>query len=197
MDVPVLFLEDAEGDICSFRAVRKVHKINRHKWKEQINAAYQNAGWMSPELVTIIDRMVNDCRVCQKFEWSIARPRVTLPKSTTFNEIVILNLKEFGSRYILWMVDSFMRFIQGKLIPNKKADTIIAALTDSWCMNVGFPKKGFFVDNGSKFANVKLNKLTSKLGLTVKFGLAYSPWSNGINERNLASADIMIKKLTP
>ena len=31
--------------------------------------------------------------------------------------------------------------------------------------------------------------------LTVKFGPAYSPWSNGLNERNHASADLTIKKL--
>ena len=27
-DVPVLFLEDARGELCSFWAVRKVHEIN-------------------------------------------------------------------------------------------------------------------------------------------------------------------------
>ena len=27
-DVPILFLEDVQGDLCSFRAVRKVHKID-------------------------------------------------------------------------------------------------------------------------------------------------------------------------
>ena len=71
-------------------------------------AAYRNAGWMSPELVSVIDRVVNDCRVCQKFQKSIARPRVTLPKSTSFNEIVALDLKELGSKYVFWMVDSFI-----------------------------------------------------------------------------------------
>ena len=91
------------------------------------------------------------------------------------------------------MIDSFTRFIQGKLIPNKKADTIIQALTDSWCMNVGFPSQGFFADNGGEFANIKLDELTSKLGLTVKFGPSYSLWSNHLNERNHASADITIK----
>ena len=53
----------------------------------------------------------------------------------------------------------------------------------------------FFADNSKEFSNIKLDKLTSKLGLTVKFGLAYSPWSNGLNERNHASADLTIKKL--
>ena len=139
--------------------------------------------------------MVNDCKVCQKFSKSVARPRVTLPESRLFNEVVTLDLKEFGNKPILWMIDSFTRFIQGKLITNKKADTIITALTDSWCMNVGFPSQGFFADNSCEFANIKLDELTSKLGLTVKFGPSYSPWYNSLNEQNHASADVTIKKL--
>ena len=130
---------------------------------------------MSSELRNTIHRVVNNCKVCQKFTKSVARPRIALPKSWSFNKVVTLDLKEFGTKYILWMIDSLTRFIQGKLIPNKKADTIIQALTDSWCMNVGFPSQGFFADNGGKFANIKLDKLTSKLGLTVKFGPSYSP----------------------
>ena len=52
-----------------------------------------------------------------------------------------------------------------------------------------------FADNRREFANIQMDELTSKLGITVKFGPAYSPWSNGINERNHASADLTIKKL--
>ena len=35
----------------------------------------------------------------------------------------------------------------------------------------------------------------SKLGISIKYGPAYSPWLNGINERNHASCDLTIKKL--
>ena len=62
-------------------------------------------------------------------------------------------------------------------------------------MSVGFPSQGFFADNGGEFANIKLDELTSKLRLTVRFGPSYSPWSNGLNEQNHASADMTIKKL--
>ena len=62
-------------------------------------------------------------------------------------------------------------------------------------MNVGFLTHGFYADNGGEFSNIKLDDLRSKLGLTVKFGPTYSPWSNGLNERNHASADQTIKKL--
>ena len=62
-------------------------------------------------------------------------------------------------------------------------------------MNIGFSTHGFYADNGGEFSNIKLDELTSKFGLTVNFGPAYSPWSNGLNERNHASADQTIKKL--
>ena len=126
---------------------------------------------------------------------SIAQLCVTLPKTTSFNEVVTLDLKEFGTKYVLWMIDSFSRFMVGRLLTNKRADTIVQVIMDSWCMNVGFPSHGFFADNGGEFSNIKLDELTSKLGLTVKFGPAYFPWSNGLNERNHASADLTIKKL--
>ena len=53
-ELGVLFLEDKEGEICSFKAVRKVHEVNHHKQKDQLIAVYRNAGWMSPELRNII-----------------------------------------------------------------------------------------------------------------------------------------------
>ena len=69
-DIPIMFLEDAREDLCSFRAVRKVHEINQHKSKEQLIAEYNNTGWMSLELVTI-NGVVNDCMVCKNFQKSI------------------------------------------------------------------------------------------------------------------------------
>ena len=79
-DSGVLFMEDEKGDLCSFKSVRKVHKVNHHKRKEQLMAAYRNAGWMSPELANIITHMVNDCKVCQKFQRLVARLRVHFQK---------------------------------------------------------------------------------------------------------------------
>ena len=43
-DVGVLFMKDKKGDLCSFKAVKKVHEVNRHKGKEQLLLAYINAG---------------------------------------------------------------------------------------------------------------------------------------------------------
>ena len=74
--------------MCPLKAVRKVHEVNCHRRKEQLIAAYRNPGWISPELANIINHVVNDLLVCQKFEKSVARPRAFLPKATSFNKIV-------------------------------------------------------------------------------------------------------------
>ena len=70
-DLCLLFVEDKKGKLCSFKAVKKVHEINRHKGRNQLVQAYRTAGWMSPELTSLIERVLNDCKVCQKFKTSI------------------------------------------------------------------------------------------------------------------------------
>ena len=40
-----------------------------------------------------------------------------------------------------------------------------------------------------------MEEFVSKLGIKIEFSLSYSPWSNGLNERNHYSADIVVKKL--
>ena len=70
------------------QGVRKVHELNRHKRMEHMISAYRNAGWMSLILVVTVNHVVNDCKVCQKYEKSMARLRITLPKATSFNKVV-------------------------------------------------------------------------------------------------------------
>ena len=67
-DSGVLLVEAEKKDLCFFKSVRKVHEVNRHKGKEQLMAAYRNARWMSPEMVNVINRVIDDCKVCQKFQ---------------------------------------------------------------------------------------------------------------------------------
>ncbi len=69
------------------------------------------------------------------------------------------------------------------------------AIEECWNLPFGIPTLGYYADNGREFKNVKMDKLVSKLGISISYGPAYSPWSNGINERNHAACDLTIKKL--
>ena len=100
-------------------------------------------------------------------------------------EIIIRAEKkfQFGSKNVLWMVDTFTRFIQGKVLKNKEALTVVDALNEAWNWRVGFPSRGFWADNGGEFQNGEMEEFTSEVGFSIKFGPSYSPWSNRMNER--------------
>merc|ERR1712082_364478 len=146
-------------------------------------------------MVKLIRQVVKDCKICQKFGRSMVRPKVALPRAIYFNEIVMLDLKQFGNKYVLWCIDAFTRFVQGKLLNNKKAETIVNAINESWNLAFGIPGTGYYAYNGTEFKNIKMDELVSKLGISISCGPAYSPWSNGIKERNHTSCDLTIKKL--
>jgi transposase InsO family protein len=120
---------------------------------------------------------------------------VALPKVADFSEIITLDLKQFGEIYVLWMICSFTRFCQGVVLKDKTALSIVEAINSGWNWRFGFPSVGFWADNGSEFLNHELNEYASKFGFVVNFGPTYSPWSNGINERNHYSADVTVKKI--
>ena len=179
----------------TFKAIRKVHEVTSHKSAEQLLQHYRRANLIGPNTVNLIKQIVRDCKICQKFGRSMVKPKIALPNARSFNEIVTLDLKQFGNNYVLWCIDSFTRFIQGKLLRNKKAETVLNAINECWNLPFGIPAVGFYADNGTEFKNVNMDKLISKLVISISYGLAYSPWSNSINERNHASCNLTIKKL--
>ena len=86
-----------------------------------------------------------------------------------------MDLKSFRSRYVLWIIDSFNRFVEGKVILNKRADTLVSAVTDMWIICFGIPSVEFYAENGKEFVNVKMDELTKSLGVSIQLGQAYSP----------------------
>merc|ERR1712240_366210 len=190
-----IFFTEENVDMNTFKAIRKVHEVTNHKSAEKLIISYRNAEIIGPYTVKTIRQVVKDCKICQKFGRSIVRPKVALPRAASFNEIVTLDLKQFGNKYVLWCIDACTRFIQGKLLRNKKAETILNAINECWNLAFGIPGIGYYADNRTEFKNVKMDELVSKLGISISYSPAYSPWSNGINERNHASCDMTIKKL--
>merc|ERR1712240_658077 len=89
----------------------------------------------------------------------------------------------------------FSRFVQGKLLNNKKAEMIVNAINESCNLAFGIPETGYYADNRTEFKDIKMDELVSKLGISISYGPAYSPWSKRINERNHALCDLTIKEL--
>ena len=69
------------------------------------------------------------------------------------------------------------------------------ALNREWCLRYGYPMVGFWSNNGGEFRNSKMEEFVNKLGIKIKFTPAFSPWSNGVNERNHYNCDVIVRKI--
>ena len=126
----ILYAKGKEEPLDSYRAIMQVNEVTNHKSGEQLVAIYRNAGLMGPEIVKRIRSVVIDCKVCQKFGKSMVKPKIAMPKAGSFNEVVTLDLKQFGDKYVLWCIDAFTRFVQGKLLRNKKGKTVVETINE-------------------------------------------------------------------
>ena len=126
------FLESGEvKNARTYQGVKKTHETTNHKSENGLIHAYKNAELLTAEARKNIKEVVSNCKVCVKFRKSLVKPKVALPKVTDFNEVVTLDLKQMGNNYILWIIDSLTRLIQGKVIGNKRAETIIESLDEA------------------------------------------------------------------
>ena len=101
-----------EDEVCSDKAIRKIHKILNHKSKEQMHYAYRNAGKLNEETRKEIDEVVDKCDICKKNVCSKPKPTAPIPKSTDFKSTVSIGLKIVGDKYLLCMVCTCTRFIK-------------------------------------------------------------------------------------
>ena len=111
-----------------------------------------------------------------------------------FNSIVAIDLKIAGDKYILWIICACTRFIQGRVLNDRKPEIIGKVLHRGWCLSYGYPTVGFWSDNGGDLRNSKMEVFVNKLGIKIKFTAVVSPSSNGDFERNHYNCDVIVKK---
>ena len=116
--------------------------------------------------------------------------------ATEFNEVVAMDLKIWRPGvYLLHLIDMATRFSLASVIYNKRPETIINQVMMMWIGNgMGTPKK-FLADNGGEFANAHYRDMCENLNIEIANTAAYSPWQNGLCERNHAVVDDCVSKM--
>ena len=173
---------------------KKVHEHTGHKQSENMAKILKGSEVGEKK---IIDEVIKRCKICQKSQKGQDVPKVSTFKPKTFNEIVTVDLKiniKKGS-HILWMIDPFSRFARGVEVKSKTSTEVIQAIENEWFYVIGCPTTGIWGDNGTEFLNSDMEDLCRKWDITFRTGPPYSPWSNGINERNHHSCDIVVNRL--
>ena len=98
-------------------------------------------------------------------------------------------------RVILYIIDTFSRFTQGYIIPDKTPDSVISPLLTEWIHKMFGSPDNILTDNGGEFHNYKMKDLCENYNIKLFTTGAHSPHQNGLNKRNRMSADITIEKL--
>ena len=134
---------------------------------------FAKAGRLQRKKKAALDLLEN-CKICRKLQKAPPRPKIGLPKVDNFNQIVGLDLKVFGNGdNILWLIDSFTKVIKGVYIKDKKVETIVNAIIDSWIVGQGFgpghPTKYFYSDNGGEFLKHISTRLQIKQNKYVRY----------------------------
>ena len=144
----------------AYQSIKKVHRSLGHPLSDKLISLYKNKGSLTPKVEKTIKKVCDQCNICKKRFRARSRPKVGLPKSTSVNQKVSIDLKNVSTlidkktdkRYVLYLNDEFSKFIRGTVIKNKEKERIIEAiLADSRIF--GFPRGGYHGDIGMVLAN--------------------------------------------
>ena len=92
----------------------------------------------------------------------------------------------------LHVVDEFSRFSAASLIANKSL--VAKSFLKNWVAIFGAPKK-VFTDNGGEFDSSIFHELCEKFNIKIQTTPLYSPWSNGVCERQNQTLTSMLLKI--
>ena len=177
------------------KMIKKLHRQFAHPTAQSLKAIMKNAEVFDDDCNTIIQEISSKCDVCKRFKKTPARPVVCMPMAKQFNDVVAMDLKKYGDIYFLHFIDLFTRFSKSKVIRRKTPKVIVNGVATEWIASGFGPPKKFLTDNGGEFDNPEYRELAEQFNVEVCATAAYSPWSNGICERNHYVVDTCVQKM--
>ena len=188
------------ADDLSYEELKKLHHLCGHSGNKRLEKLLNNAGKLTKDVKENLSKIHLSCDSCQKNQKRKPRPKFSLPRTDRFNQIVTIDLKEYDKndprrRYICYLIDMHTRLVAAKFIPNKLPCQVVTTIMEKW-IGVGYGMmEGLHTDIGGEMSNQELDDVAYKLGVIKTTTSAYCPHQNGVNERNHATVDFMMKKM--
>lgn len=172
------------------KVLLKLHK----QFADRLQRLILSSGNTDKDCPVILQEIIRDCEVCQRYSRTKPRPAVGLPLASEYNKTVAMDLHELEPGvWYLHIIDHFTRFSAGNIVRTKKASEIVNSFIHSWISVHGAPKR-IYTDNGGEFNNEEIREMAEKFNIEMKTTAAYSPWSNGLLERhNMTLTEILLK----
>lgn len=176
------------------RTALKLHRQFGHPTQAKLIKLITDSGIKNSDLERAVAKITKECGTCLRFQKAKPRPVVCMPMASKFNEVIAMDLKAWGNKYFLVIVDVATRYCMATVIGNKCASTIVKGLFMSWIVVFGPPGK-IISDNGLEFNNEEMRALGEAFNIKIMTTSAESPWSNGVCERQNAVIGNIVRKI--
>lgn len=104
----------------------ELHKQFGHASAERLLRLIQSSGNTDEQCAVILQEIVRDCDICQRYCKTKPRPAVGLPLASEYNETVAMDLHEMDPNvWYLHIIDHFTRFSVRSIVKTKKAAEIV------------------------------------------------------------------------
>ena len=117
----------------SRKDVQKLHHVFGHVSMKRLKELISKSNKMTDEVEGYLEEIQENCRSCNCNRIAKPKPAVSLPRATTFNQVVTVDLKQYEEndyRYIIYLVDMFSRLIVGSFIKDKNPSTVGAKIME-------------------------------------------------------------------
>lgn len=192
-DIFVVDLLNADAE-TQLKTIEKLHKQFGHRPKRIFIDLLKNNNQWQPHFSQMLDKIIDSCEGCILRKRNPDRPAVALPRTNDFNDILTMDLKIWHGKNILYMIDMFSRFTVATVITRKTPGDVIDAVFKHWIRYFGIPNR-VWTDNGGEFTGEEMREVTSILNVYKDTTAAEAPWMNGLNEKNHALADNILKQV--
>ena len=177
-----------------YKMLDKLHRQFGHGSKSKFVDLLKGAEKWKSHFNEMIDKIINGCQGCILKKRSPDKPSVSYPLANDFNKCVAMDLKIWNGKPILYIIDCFTRFTVGTVLKSKQPDEVVKALMTHWIRYFQKPSE-IITDQGTEFTGSVMMEAMSKLDIKIHATAAYSPWSNGLCERNHALVDNILKRV--
>ena len=162
------------------REVYRLHRNLGHPEKKTFLRAMKHAGVRVEVLKYIRDEF--ECPICSRRQRPSSHRPGHLSREMGFNEVIGIDLMFFRKLILLNCLCWGTGYQWVEPLPDKKAETVTAALMTSWIGHYGTPKI-IVADQGGEFAGKHFVDTLSDAGVIVHFVDVRSPWQNGRTEK--------------
>ena len=120
----------------NFNNLVKMHEGLGHPGREAFERMLKSQDNFNDDVKKMLNTIYNQCVSCLTYKKTIPRPHVSAPLARDFNDTLTVDLKIWPKKgvIILYCIDWFTRFVMAKVVPDKKADTILKPILEDWIL---------------------------------------------------------------